>query len=225
VTLKIGHRGASGYEPENTLKSFARAIELGADGIELDIQRCASGELVVFHDDKLERLTGAPGLIEETSLTDLRRLRVKGSEPILTLEETLAFINRRITVHIEVKSDAAGEIIGPFMESMVQKGLAYEDFYVISFFHPLLKRIRETHPKIKTGAIIAALPVMLAAFGTDCGATSVNPAVGFLSKDLVADAHRRNLEVYTWTCNHERDIAKARSLGVTGMMGDFPDRL
>jgi glycerophosphoryl diester phosphodiesterase len=223
--LKIGHRGASGYEPENTLKSFQRAIDLGADGIELDLQRCATGELLVFHDEKLERLTGNPGWIEETPLSALRKLRVKGSEPIPTLEETLAFINRRVVLHIEIKSDAAGEIIGPIMEGWVRKGGSYDDFRLISFNHVLLKRIRDAHANIKTGAIIAALPVMLAAFGTECGATSINPGHAFLSKDLMQDARRRGLEVYAWTCNQERDIAKARAFGVTGMMGNFPDRL
>ncbi len=223
--LKIGHRGASGYAPENTLKSFQLAIDMGVDGIELDIQRCASGELVVFHDDTLQRLTGAPGYIEETTLANLRKLRVKGAEPIPTLEETLRFIDQRVTLFIEIKSEEAGSIAGAFMESFVASGLRYADFYLISFNHVILKRIRAVHPRIKTGAIIVSLPASLAAFGQECGATSINPAIAYITPELVEDARQRKLEIFAWTCNSARDIARAKALGVDGIMGDYPDRL
>ena len=223
--LVIAHRGASGYAPENTLKSFQLAIDMGADGIELDVRACASGEIVVFHDDHLERLTGAGGRVADTPLAALRKLKVNGSEPIPTLEEVLRFIDRRASLHIEVKTEDAAPATAAMLDALAHRGWGHESFSVISFYHAPLADIRARHPSLQTGAIIVGAPAQLASFGSDCGATSVNPCLEFLTPAFMEDARARSLEVHTWTVNDATSLARARALGVNAVVGDFPDRL
>ena len=101
--LVIGHRGARGHLAENTLPSIAKAIELGVDGIEIDIFKCASGELVVFHDQTLEKLTNSKGYIEQLTLDSIRKIDVLNGFTIPTLEEVLDLINGRVFLNIELK--------------------------------------------------------------------------------------------------------------------------
>ena len=101
--LVIGHRGARGHLAENTLPSIAKAIELGVDGIEIDIFKCASGELVVFHDQTLEKLTNSKGYIEQLTLDSIRKIDVLNGYTIPTLEEVLDLINGRVFLNIELK--------------------------------------------------------------------------------------------------------------------------
>ena len=98
--LKIGHRGARGYAPENTLKSFQKAIELGVDAVELDVQLCKSGELIVMHDDTVDRTTDGSGFVKKLKLKDLKKLDAGMGERIPTLEEVLDLVNRRVKVNI-----------------------------------------------------------------------------------------------------------------------------
>ncbi len=99
----VGHRGARGHVAENTLASVKKAMELGVDGIEIDVFACASGELVVFHDKTLEKLTDATGYIEDIDLDSIRKITVLGSEPIPTLDEVLQTIQAKVVLNIELK--------------------------------------------------------------------------------------------------------------------------
>ncbi|MFW6383179.1 MAG: glycerophosphodiester phosphodiesterase, partial [Nanoarchaeota archaeon] len=111
MVLKIGHRGAMGYEPENTLSSFEKAIELGVDMIELDVRLCKDLEVVVFHDDKLSRFANAEGYVIEKSLEELKKLDVKGGGKIPALREALNHINKRAKVNIELKGRGSVEFV------------------------------------------------------------------------------------------------------------------
>ena len=103
--LTIGHRGARGYIAENTLESIQKALDLNVDGIEIDVFRCASGEIVVFHDKKLQRLTGHNGLIEETTLEELKNILVAGRYRIPTLQQVLEKIGGKILLNVELKGE------------------------------------------------------------------------------------------------------------------------
>src|SRR4051794_29972802 len=100
--LIIGHRGAAGLEPENTLRSFARAIEIGVDAIELDVY-CVDDRLVVIHDDTLERTTNGRGEVMKSTFAALRQLDAGRGERIPTLEEVFAAVPERLTVNVELK--------------------------------------------------------------------------------------------------------------------------
>ena len=108
--LNIGHRGAKGHVAENTVASIKKAIELGADGIEIDVFRCLSGEIVVFHDKTLDKLTNGSGYIEEKSLSELKELKVLGSKhSIPTLEEVIKSIGKGVILNIELKGPNTSE--------------------------------------------------------------------------------------------------------------------
>ena len=114
--LVIGHRGASGYVTENTLESIQKALDLNVDGIEIDVQRCASGEIVVFHDKKLDRLTNHKGLIEKTNFDELSTILIKEKYKIPTLEEVLKLIDGKILLNIELKGENTATATASILE-------------------------------------------------------------------------------------------------------------
>jgi len=103
VILKMGHRGAKGYVAENTIESIKKALDFGVDGIEIDVHLCASGELVVFHDFTLDRMTNATGEVSKLSLSELKQLKVNNKFLIPTLVEVLDAIDKKCLLNIELK--------------------------------------------------------------------------------------------------------------------------
>jgi len=119
----IGHRGAMGYIAENTLPSIEKAIDLGANGVEIDIFRCASGELVVFHDKTLEKLTNATGYIEALDIDSIQKIEVLEGYTIPTLNEVLDLIKGRIFVNIELKGSQTAIKTNEILNSYLKNNL------------------------------------------------------------------------------------------------------
>lgn len=233
MTLRIGHRGAAGHAPENTLASFRKAVALGADAVELDVHRTADGALVVIHDESLERTTDGRGRVAELTLAEIRRYDAgswKGAEfageRVPALEEIAAALPARIELFVELKG---GSFRYPGIEEDLARFLRARELAgrvrVSSFDHRALRRLRELMPELRTGALFAALPVDPVALARACGANAIHPSFSYLSAEAVAEAHRAGLEVYTWTVNRPEDIAAARAMEVDGMFSDFPERL
>ena len=132
--IKIGHRGAKGFIAENTLESFQKALDLGVDAVELDVHLCASGELVVFHDFTVDRMTNGSGEVHKMTLSELKALKVSNQYEIPTLTEVFDLIDRKCWINVELKghetAQAAVEIIEKYTS---EKGWQYEDFIVSSF--------------------------------------------------------------------------------------------
>ncbi|MGQ9690287.1 MAG: glycerophosphodiester phosphodiesterase [Thermoproteota archaeon] len=118
--LKIGHRGAKFYEPENTLRSFRKALELGVDAVELDMRRTKDGELVVIHDAEVDRTTDGKGLVSGLTLKEVKRLVTEKGEKIPTLKEVLDFLDKRVRILIELKEDGVEEAV---LNLVREKGL------------------------------------------------------------------------------------------------------
>lgn len=222
----IGHRGASGHMPENTLVSFSKAIECGADMVELDVWKCASGQLVVFHDAKVDRLTDGTGHIEQKTLDEIKALNVLGSEKIPTLSEVLDLINCRIKVCIELKGvDLAQDVMEMIEQYIRDDGWVYEDFLVVSFDHFQLQKIKLANKLVATGALICAIPISLGLYAADACADIALLYVDAISQQLVDDVHNRGMLAYVFTVNDCDDIVKMIEYGVDGMITDYPDRL
>ena len=139
--LKIGHRGAPGYEPENTLRSFEKAISMGVDMVELDVHKCKSGELVVIHDKKVNRTTNKKGFVKNKNLQQLKTLDAGKKEKIPTLKEVLDFINKRVKINIELKGPKTTEAVLKLIEEYINKKKSkYSQFIISSFdwWNPLL---------------------------------------------------------------------------------------
>lgn len=224
--LKIGHRGAAGYEPENTLASFQRALELGVDAVELDVYVCKSGELVVVHDDTVDRTTNGKGEVQEKTFDELRSLDAGKGQKIPTLQEVLDLVDKKVIVNIELKGpNTAGPVAKVIEEYIKQKNWIEDLFLVSSFNHPELLKFKKINPNIKIGALIEKIPEGGAKFAQDLGVYSVNICAEFVNQKFVDDAHVSGLKVLVWTVDDADDINKIKSLGVDGIFSNFPDRL
>lgn len=222
----IGHRGAAGHVPENTLLSFRRALEMGVDAVELDVHLSASGEVVVIHDDTLDRTTNGTGPVRDKTLAELQALQAGGVGHIPSLAEVLDLIDKRCRVFIEVKADEAALPAAFLIEWYVHKcGWRYDQLILISFHHHLLTDVTRANPNIVTGALFVGIPVHYAQIAADAGASYAMPGIGQCNAPLVEDAKKRGLKTVVWTANTPAQIEKAKALGVDGICSDFPDRV
>ena len=224
--IKIGHRGAAGYEPENTLKSFAKALELKCDAVEFDVHLAASGEPVVIHDDTLERTTDGKGEVSGTTLAELKKLNAGQGERIPTLEEVLDLVNRKAIANIELKGAGVLKPVAKIIETYVaSRGWSYADFMVSSFNHLDLWQLKELLPEVKTGALIAAAAPGLCGFAKELKSYSINLPSDCVTKELVDEAHQGEIKVFVFTVDEPDEIQRIKALGVDGIFSDYPDRL
>lgn len=224
--ITIGHRGAMGYEPENTLNSFKKALILGVDMVEFDVYVCATGEVVVIHDDKVNRTTNGKGYVFDKTFGELRSLDAGNGQLIPTLEEVLDLVDRKAMVNVELKGAGTAKPVQLILEKYVKEnGWSYADFMVSSFNHHELEAFHRLCPEVKIGALLTGIPLDYAMFAQRLGAHSVNLCQEFINKEFVDDAHQRGLKVFVWTVNDEDDIERMKALGVDGMFSNFPDRI
>lgn len=226
MVLNIGHRGASGYEPENTIRAFKKAIEIGVDALGIDVRVCATGEVVVIHDDRVDRTTDGFGSVSEKNLHALKELKTRNGERIPTLQETFEFVNRRAKLDIELKESGcaapAHEVIRHYLDV---EGWKSEDIFISSF----LKSELEAYRALDAAAFLSILSNWTSRevfeFAEKIHAYSLN--INFLSLDLdvVRDIHERGFRVFAWTVNEKEDIEKMKSIGVDGIFSNFPDRV
>jgi len=230
ISRKIGHRGACGYEPENTLRSFEKGIELGVDTVELDVY-WVDGHLMVHHDDDLDRTTNGSGPIWEKTYEELRELDAGswfGSESkpaqIPTLEEVLDLVDGRVKVNIELKGEGTAgpvdEVINRYIE---EKGRTKDDYLVTSFNREELSKFHEISPDVRIGVASAVEPN--AQFAEEMGAYSVSMGAESLTKEFVDDAHERGIKVHVWTVNEPEEIERINAMGADGIFSNYPDRL
>src|SRR5208283_430434 len=150
----FGHRGARGHEPENTLRSVWKALELGANGIEVDVH-LADGRLIVIHDDTLDRTTNGAGSVAEKSFSYLRSLDAGQGERIPTLAEVFDAANRRAVINVELKGPGTAAPVVRLINRYVRAGgWRYEDFLVSSFDLAQIQTAKELQSEIRTGALI-----------------------------------------------------------------------
>ena len=224
--LIIGHRGAAGLEPENTIASFKKAIELGVEMIEFDVQLCKSGEVVVIHDFTLERTTNGIGLVAETSFSDIINLDAGKGQKIPTLETVLNTINRKSVVNIELKGKSiahpTAKIIQRFIESENWKK---EDFLISSFNHQELFAFNTLMPEIRIGVLYEDIPDNFNETASALNAYSINADFNSLNKNTVARIHSEGYKVFAYTVNTKEARLKMEEIGVDGIFTDFPDKL
>jgi glycerophosphoryl diester phosphodiesterase len=226
----IAHRGGSDWAPENTLAAFRKSLEFGCDGIELDIQRCATGELVVFHDSDLNRTTNGVGLVSEVSYQELRRLSAGlwfdeefRSEYVPLLSEVLDLIDGKVILNIEIKNTPI-EFPGieeDLLELLEPYG-AKDKIIISSFDHGTLKRLHDLDPSYKLALLADALFVNLADYARGLGATIWHPCIDSLRSEAVAEAHASGMEVNAWTLNDARKWEFALRVGLDGIVTDDP---
>ncbi|MXN91204.1 glycerophosphodiester phosphodiesterase [Flavobacterium sp. Sd200] len=224
--LTIGHRGAKGHEPENTLASFAQALAFGVHGIELDVHVCASGELVVIHDFTVDRVTNGSGEVHKMTLSQLKALTIEPDQSIPTLEEVYTLINKRCFVNIEMKGRHTAQPVSDFIIDLVaNNGYQYSDFLVSSFQHEELEALSNLNPKVALGVLTQASVTEAMEWAAQLKAKAIHPHFSLLTESNVQKAHDAGLKVYTWTVNDPEDIARMKLYNVDGIISDYPERL
>lgn len=213
-----------GHEPENTLSSFRKALELGAPWVEVDVHS-VDGHLVAFHDGRLERTTNGTGYLGEQSFDYLRSLDAGGGQCIPTLEEVCEVIDSQACLNIELKKADMAVPVVELISNLFESGWDKKSILVSSFNHRELYEIKRLNQDIRLGALIYGFPLDDAKCAEDLGAFSVHPALEYVDQQFVDDAHARKLKVYAYTVNHPEDIARMHRLGVDGVFTDFPERV
>ncbi|HEY3367260.1 MAG TPA: glycerophosphodiester phosphodiesterase [Symbiobacteriaceae bacterium] len=233
MPLRIGHRGASGTHPENTLAAFRRAVELGVQGIEFDVHRTADGELVVMHDPMVDRTTAGTGLIMTMTLAQIKSLEAgawKGpefaGEPVPTLREVIRATPADLLLFCELK---AGSIHYPGIEqdllALIEAEGARSRFQISSFDHKALKQIHELSPTMPLGMLYEENLLDPISMARAIGATALHPAWMWVTPELVKEAHAAGLTVNTWVVDLPPFIDMMKGAGVDGIMSNYPDRL
>lgn len=219
--LRIGHRGAAGHAPENTLRSIEQAIALGCDLVELDVRRIRDGDLVLLHDERVDRTTNGRGTVARMVLRSLRKLDAGSGERIPTLEEALRAANGRIGLILELKAEGIG---GQACTVVRQSAFTGQTIYA-SFKHEELLRVRQAEPIAMTMALFKRLPKDPVSAAMYVHATHVGLRHDTVTKPLVKALHAAGLRVLAFTVNEPSDIKRVRSLDVDGIISDFPDRV
>ena len=187
---------------ENTLESIKKALELGVDGVEIDIHRCASGQLVVFHDFTLDRMTNGTGEISKHTLNQLKQVEVKGHCQIPTLSEVLTFLNNKCLLNIELKghdtAKEASRLIDFFVEN---KGWDYKNIIVSSFQKALLETVFSINNKIPLGVLVDTNLEVAVGFAKSINAVSLHIDYTMLTLEIVEDL-KKNFKVFAYTVNN-----------------------
>jgi len=224
--LVIGHRGAMGHETENTLASVQKALDLGVDMIEIDVFKISTGEVVVFHDQTVDRLTNGPGNIEEYNISDLSRLILDGGHKIPMLQDVLKLIDNKVALNIELKgantADKVNHTIKFYTES---RGWSPENFIISSFNWDELREMRKFNDSIAIAVLTEANPLDALKVATELNAVAINPYFESLDTGIVTKIKQAGFKIYTWTVNEPEDIANMKALGVDGIITNFPERV
>ena len=224
--LKIGHRGAKGYEPENTLVSFQKALEMKVDGIELDLHLSDDGHLIVIHDETIDRTTNGKGFVNKLTLKELKSFKINNTIGIPTLEEVFDLVNKKCLINIEIKSYESTEKVVALIEKYIaEKNWKYKDFIVSSFDWNALQQIRFLNPKIPIGVLTATDLDLAISFTRFLKAESIHPHFHLLTAENTLQIKQKGIQVFAWTINEEVDIQKIKLIKVNGIITDYPDRI
>jgi len=230
--LVIAHRGASGHAPENTLAAFRRAVALGASFIETDLHLSRDAHFVAIHDDTVNRTTNGQGKVHDLTLADLRRLDAGSwfgsefsGERIPTLDEILEFSKKNdVVFYLELKPTGAwgGEhaLIGALRESgEIARAV------VISFEAGNIAALRKIEPTLMTGLLFDGQIDQPLERAVEVGARQLAVRGDLVTPALIAEAHKRDLQIVCWTVNQPAHMRMLIEAGVDGIMSDYPDRL
>jgi glycerophosphoryl diester phosphodiesterase len=228
----IGHRGASGHAPENTLAAFRKAVALGATFIETDLQLSRDAHFVAIHDDTVNRTTNGRGPVHDLTLAELRQLDAGSwfgsqfsGERVPTLEEILEFSKKNDAVfYLELKPSGAwgGEhaLIGALRDSgEIARAV------VISFDPSLVLNVHRIEPTVMTGLLCDGQLDKPIEKALEIGARQLAVRGDLVTPALLEQARKKDLQVVCWTVNHPAHMRMLIEAGVAGIMSDYPDRL
>ena len=217
-----------GHELENTIESVQKAIELNVDGIEIDVFKSKTGELVVYHDPFLSRLSNSNAFIEQISLDSIKKIELIGGYFIPTLKEIVDIIPAKIFLNIELKGqDTAFETNKIITNYLKKYNFPASKFIISSFRWDELKKIRSINKDTPIAILVDSLNKIDDAIklAKQINAVALNPNKEFITKEIVNKIQSKNIKVYPYTINTPRNIRKMRSMGVDAIITDYPERI
>lgn len=219
--LRIGHRGAAGHAPENTLAAIQKGIALGVDFVEIDVRRTADGALVLLHDETVNRTTNGKGRLDRLSLQEVKTFNAGNGEHIPTLEEALKVVAGKTGLMVELKVRGVAQ---PTVEAVRGAGFREPVIYA-SFLHDELKRVRTADPGASLLMLFGRLPQNPVVRAIAHGPSHIGLRHDTATGPLVEAFHRAGLLVFVYTVNSPDDIRHALSVGVDGIISNFPERV
>jgi glycerophosphoryl diester phosphodiesterase len=220
VSKIYAHRGASAELPENTLTAFARAVELGADGIELDVHLSKDGVAVVIHDETLDRTTNGSGNVADLTLAELQSLDAGNGAPIPTLAQVLELASGKLHVDIEVKAALAADAV--LEETARHENL---EFAISSFIHDVLRHVRSVDETVELWPLTPVMSDVVIETALALGAPQIAIYEKFLNAEIVSYARSRGLDCWVWTVNDPDEAEAFAAMGVVGICTDDPAAL
>ena len=213
----IGHRGAAALEPENTLLSIKRAIDIGVDAVEIDVHLSKDRELVVIHDATVDRTTDGTGPVSSYTVQEIKRLDAGKGEAISTLQEVIDLIDKRVMLIIELKEKGAERSV---VDLIIRNNL-FDKAYVISFWHRLVKTAKEMDSRTKTGVLLVGSPVD-ACIATQASADALVMKYSFVDREFVKIAHKKGLRVFIWNIDDQDLLKPYVDMGVDAIGSNDP---
>ncbi len=217
--LVVAHRGASGLAPENTMAAHRVAFRTGAHMIETDVQETEDGKLVCIHDFDVDRTTNGSGAIAELSYREIREFDAGDGENIPSLEEVLDYTRGKLKLNIELKvTDIEKKVL-----DLVKERKMIPDVTISSFLHGTLVSTRTLDTEVSTAVLVTKLRDDMISYVNELEANALNPNHKTISPVLVNDAHSSNILIFPWTVNDSSRMKVLYSMGVDGIITDFPD--
>ncbi|WP_309491849.1 glycerophosphodiester phosphodiesterase family protein [Candidatus Hecatella orcuttiae] len=215
--LCIAHRGASAYEPENTLAAVEAAIALKADMVEVDLRLSKDGFPVVVHDRTVDRTTDGSGPVGNLTLDQLKKLDAGGGARIPTLEEVVSAVKDKAGLVVELKEKGLEKKVLESLKPLRSRVM------VTSFFHTALKKVKELDPQVETGIIIKSEPLQISQLILQAKANAVFPDYRYVTATMVKEAHRNGFAIIPWTVDEIGEAQRLVRMGVDGIVTNRPN--
>ncbi len=218
--IKIGHRGAKGYVAENTLASFQKAIDLNVDTIELDVHLSLDGEIMVIHDETINRTTTGNGFVKDMTSVELKAFGIP------TLKEVILLVNQKCVINIEIKeAKATTKVVDLIRKFVSENQYNYNLFQISSFDWDVLEQVSLLNSNLLIDVLTDESIENALTFAQKIKAYSINPFYQLLNKEKVTLLQQNGFLVFPWTVNEFAEIEKMKSFNVDGIISDFPDRI
>jgi glycerophosphoryl diester phosphodiesterase len=217
----MGHRGAPADEPENTLRSFARALAVGVAAVELDVQLTRDGRLAVIHDETLDRTTNGKGRVKDFTLAELQRLDAGRGEPVPSLEEVFDLVQGKANLVVELKQpEAAGAL-----QRFFQERRAFAFTTVISFWHPAVKALKEAESRFNTGVLMVGCPADPVGLARAARAGTLALNFRYVNRELVDAAHQQDIKVIVWNIDDPETLKPYLAMNLDAICTNRPQEI
>lgn len=221
----VGHRGCAALEPENTLRGFRRALALGCDYVETDVRLTRDGQLVLMHDETVDRTTDGRGRVAELALAEIRALDAGGEERVPILAELLELLRSegggRVQLLCELKGEeTAAAAVGIVREAGMERSVVFTCFDL-----DRLRAVKAIDPTLRTGAIFGQPPADFTRQAQSAGAEGVGVNHRWMTASVVAAARAAGLVIRAWNPDSESEIRAMLALEPDGISSNRPDRV